>query len=47
MLQNRGYPDLEIIETYWNVNGAILKDFLNRNPEIIETYWNVNFPPSS
>ena len=33
---------LEIIETYWNVNG----DKKDRNkclyPEIIETYWNVN-----
>ena len=33
---------LEIIETYWNVNGLKRKKKTKLTKEIIETYWNVN-----
>lgn len=34
--------DIEIIETYWNVNGATGIFSETTEDEIIETYWNVN-----
>ena len=33
---------VEIIETYWNVNGQAVRRLLSVFCEIIETYWNVN-----
>ena len=34
--------NLEIIETYWNVNQSCPKKYSFCSSEIIETYWNVN-----
>ena len=32
-----------LIDTWWNVNNAVLFSFSYRSPVLIDTWWNVNF----
>ena len=32
----------ELIDTLWNVNTFLLKNYIDPQPELIDTLWNVN-----